>query len=240
MVYCVTKQKMKRHIAFLFLGISLLLTVRLWGQEDDRPAPKRLTEGKAFSEKTAIPEKFTPFKKKKKFDLDKLLVEPAVGFGVSQNYFNINLRPYVGYNVWKGLYVGGGITFMYARFNKYFEIPTTTGVRYENYVDQVVGGGIFLQYRIWKGLFARTTFEFLNRKFPTSGPVQSGNGSYSIPYKRVNIPVLLIGGGYNFSVARFISMPLAVYYNVLNNNRNTAYSIYPRSVIIQLGLVTVM
>jgi hypothetical protein len=158
----------------------------------------------------------------------------------SGNRFDVGLSPYVGYNVWKGLYLGGGGTYYYTGASE-----NLNGMKVK-YNFQTYGGGVFAQYRIWRGLFARVKLELLERRIPTgaiyftplpNSTPQNPQYTYKVEYMKKFTPALLIGAGYNLVQSKNIFVPIVISYNVLNSLVDKQYSLYPRGVVIQLGFI---
>ncbi len=244
-----------KHILWLTL---LVAGMSLMAQEDDLPPPSPKVK-KGEWQQTETPEAkndFQPFKKKKKLDLSKFIIEPNFNFSIGSNQIDLGLSPYVGYQVWapknqksgsnKGLYLGGGVTYFYTRFsNLEFSDPSGTFRFFANARFHTYGGGVFVQYNIWKGFFARARFEVLHRDlddifnaYLTTTGVPP-NFSYKVEFPRIQktIPALLIGVGYNLLQSRNFFFPVMVSYNVLHTVVDRNYSLYPRGVVVQLGFV---
>lgn len=188
---------------------------------------------------------FQGFKKPKKVDLSKFIIEPNFNFNIGSGRIDFGLSPYVGYNVWKGLYVGGGITYFYTgisdvpKFYQGFQV----GVGKANF--HTYGGGVFLQYNIWKGLFARTKFEVLHRTMDDylqdvrpKNPNNLNDG-FTFPKIEKTIPAMLVGVGYNMLRSKNFFFPIMISYDVLHSVVNKTYSLYPNGWVLQLGFVNV-
>lgn len=82
-------------------------------------------------------------------------------------------------------------------------------VRFDNQKWQsfLYGGGFFSDYVIWNGLFARGEFELINKE------------SY-FNNNRVNVPHLLIGGGYIQPAGEFGNFFIAAMFNVLDSDES--------------------
>ncbi|MBP7389951.1 MAG: hypothetical protein KA841_06075 [Chitinophagales bacterium] len=244
----------------LLLAALLLSANFLLAQDDDLPPPT--SKPKEQKEKDNLPpdEEFRGFKSKKKIDLSKFIIEPNFAFSVGQGMIDLGLSPYVGYKIWEpkklkpnagnlGLFVGGGITYRYTGFRN-IEFTDNTGSRYyANANWHTYGGGVFVQYNIWKGLFARAKMEVLHRSlddFYNGGvAVQiQPNNSYKviIPKVEKTIPALLIGAGYNILQSRNFFFPIMISYNVLHPftpEDQRAYSLYRTGLVVQLGFINI-
>ncbi len=198
-------------------------------------------------------EEFKPFSQKKKVDLSKFIIEPNFILSLGSNQFNIGLSPYVGYRVWQpkksksgssnGLYLGGGITYYYTRYSLQYSDGFTVVTGKPNF--HTYGGGIFAQYNIWKGFFARAKFEVLQLEIDDMNnwrPVYSAPPNVvlkGVEYPRIKetVPALLIGVGYNLLQSKNFFFPIMISYNVLHKATNSTYSPYRSGWVAQLGFI---
>ncbi len=235
---------MKRILLLLFLAFTGSQVIM--AQDDELPPPSSKPKVQDSTYRRSKSEEFHGFTKKKKVDLSKFIIEPNFNFSIGQGRIDAGLSPYVGYNVWKGLCLGGGITYFYTGFpsiNITDQFGNQVGfakARYHTY-----GGGVFAQYNIWRGFFARTRFEVLHRDLSDLGsspiPKNPNNLNDGFYFTRIQktIPALLIGAGYNLLQSKNFFFPIMISYNVLHAVTDHAYSIYPRGVVIQLGFINV-
>lgn len=199
------------------------------------PAPKDSTNG------------FQGFTKHKKLDLSKFIIEPNFNFNISGDEIDLGLSPYVGYNVWKGLCLGGGFTYLYTGFRNIPFQDASGNTYYANASYNTYGGGVLVQYNIWKGFFARVKFEVLHRDmddlYSDNIKIQlnPNNNSYqvAIPKIHTTIPDMLVGVGYNLLRSKNFFFPIVVSYNVLSSVTDRRYSVYPNNFVVQLGFVNV-
>jgi hypothetical protein len=195
------------------LGLLLLvISVSASAQDDDKPAPyKRPTD--AYSRDTVNSNGYslkTFQEAKKKFDMSKLFIEPVFNFYLDGNEVQFGLMPAVGYKVYKNLYIGGTLKYNLIYVSHWDGTSATPSV-----TEQVYGGGPLIQYNIWKGFFTRFRFEMLAVRYP-----DASNYSNAITYATLGIPHIWIGGGYNFTYKKVISLPVAVYFNPLWGSYN--------------------
>jgi hypothetical protein len=215
------------------LSFSLLLFsfCFLQAQDDDKPAPFRRPE-QSYSRDTVNPNApVKGFEPKKKLDLSKFIIEPNIQLSFGSGYVNLGLSPYVGYQIWKGLYGGGGVTYLYTRTNYTDQSYKEIG-NYHTY-----GGGVFLQYNIWKGLFARVKGELLHRQLEvttTYGTTQIGKFKFD-----GNYPGLFVGAGYNMLRSKNFFFPIMISYNLLNSIGVKQYAPYRSGLVVQLGFVNI-
>ncbi|MBL0310286.1 MAG: hypothetical protein IPP77_11620 [Bacteroidetes bacterium] len=152
-----------KKLLLLFV-VALIGTNVSFAQDDELPPPSSKPQIQDTSYRSRNTDGFRSFKKKKKIDLSKFIIEPNFNFSIGQGRIDAGLSPYVGYNVWKGLCLGGGITYFYTGFSGIIVTDAfgnqvgSAKARYHTY-----GGGVFAQYNIWRGFFARTRFEVLHR-----------------------------------------------------------------------------
>ena len=241
-----------KHLLSLLL---LLFAFAVGAQaQDDLPPPTSKPGGR--NEAPTMPdEDFQGFKPKKKIDLSKFIIEPNFNLSFGQGRIDFGIAPYVGYQVFEqkkgaaeGLYVGGGFTYFYTGFRN-IGFNTPIRVIRQNVNWHTYGGGVFVQYNVWRGFFARVKMEVLHRSLDDFqnydyAPITNSTGNvvdYKIIIPRVEktIPALLIGGGYNLTRSKNFFLPLMVSYNVLHNVTDRNYSLYPRGVVVQLGFINI-
>lgn len=106
----------------------------------------------------------------------------------------VNLSPMVGYwlveDTWA---VGTGVSYLYYS-NHYYNFSTS-----------VYGGNLFTRYHVYEDLFAHGEYEVLN--------VEAFDGLH----KRVNVPGLLLGGGYRYDIGEKSSATLLVLWNFMES-----------------------
>ena len=228
----------------------------LFAQDDELPPPTskpKSDNNTPPSGSTTTPPKgedgkdFQGFSKPKKLDLSKFIIEPDFNLGFGGSELDLGLSPYVGYNVWKDLYLGGGVTYLYTGYRNIQFQDASGRTYYANASANTYGGGVFAQYNVWRGFFARVKLEILHRDMDDLGSsniniqLNPANNSYQvqIPKVHVTIPDMLVGVGYNLLRSKNFFFPIIVSYNVLSSVTNQTYSVYPHSVVVQLGFVNV-
>ena len=233
----------------LFLIPVLILAVNiLFAQDDELPPPssKPKVENPQPGPKTDNKD-FQGFQKPKKVDLSKFIIEPDFNFNLGQGRIDVGLSPYLGYNVWKGLCVGGGVTYFYTGFKNIAFTDYSGRTFYANANWHTYGGGVFAQYNVWKSFFVRTRFEVLHRHMDdiengnVSIQINPQNNTYQVVIPKIDktIPALLLGVGYNLLKSKNFFFPIMVSYNALYSITDKTYSIYPHGWVIQLGFVNV-
>lgn len=218
-----------------FLSILTVLTGFVFAQDDELPPPSskpKQTEEKKNDQKPPDPKDFQGFQKKKKVDFSKFIIEPNVNFAISTGRIDAGFSPYVGYNVWKGLFAGGGVTYQYTGYTGY-QVTATKSISFGLHT---YGGGVFLQYNIWRGFFARAKLELLGRKIPIGIETWA---PYTVHYINKFTPALPVGVGYNMLRSKNFFLPVSISYDLFHSVVDKRYSVYPRGIIIQLGFISI-
>ncbi len=221
-----------------FISVALFATSMLQAQDDELPPPSSKPRLQQFPGSTD-----NAYANPRKAKLAKYLIEPNVNFMIAQGGLNLGVSPYLGYNVWKGLCVGGGVTYIYTRYHNVGLVDGVGNVYYANANWHSYGGGVYVQYNIWKGFFARTRFELLHREIEDIGNAtvdvnpQTNATTLILPKVKTNMPALLVGVGYNVMVGRGFFLPVMVSYNVLYPATDKRFSLYPGGWAFQLGFV---
>jgi len=241
----------------LFLtALFAFVSTSLFAQDDELPPPTSKPKADYNSPQNSNNSQvdtahaasgFQGFNGHKKLDLSKFIIEPDFNFNISGDEIDLGVSPYVGYNVWKGLCVGGGFTYLYTGFRNIQFQDASGRTYYANAKYSTYGGGVFAQYNVWKGFFARVKFEVLHRDMDDLGSnnvsiqVNPNNNSYQvvIPKIHTTIPDMLVGVGYNLLRSKNFFFPIIVSYNVLSPVTNPTYSVYPHNFVVQLGFVNV-
>jgi len=245
---------------FLLLSVLFMAFANcLLAQDDDLPPPSskpKKTDIQADDQKAPDAKDFEGFKGKKKVDISKFIIEPNFNLSIAQGRIDAGLSPYVGYKIFEpkkqkdargniGLFAGGGITYFYTGYTNIPITSASTGavVGTAKAHFHTYGGGVFLQYNIWRGFLARARFEVLHRDLANLDqgaiPKNPNNPSEGFYFNRIQktIPSLLLGVGYNLLQSKNFFMPIMVSYNVLHSVTDKQYSIYPRGFVIQLGFI---
>ncbi|MBS1596234.1 MAG: hypothetical protein JST90_18120 [Bacteroidetes bacterium] len=226
------KQHIHRFAHYLAFAVLLLSVVSVQAQDDDKPAPYKRPE-QSYSRDTVSSDlgKTSSFSPKKKFDIEKLLIEPNIQLFFANNYYQFGLMPSLGYKTWKNLYVGGSLNYNL----QYVPHVDGPGTNSPHASVQVYGGGPFVHYKIWKGFFTRLRVEMLAVRYPTSYAYGSTN---ELVYNTRGIPYLWIGGGYNLTASKNFFIPVAVYINPLYpaySGGQKSISPYPSIVYFQVA-----
>jgi hypothetical protein len=241
----------------VLLSSLFLATTILHAQDDELPPPSSNPKSDSIVRKEQnLPkaEDFQGFKPKKKVDWSKFIIEPNFNLSIAQGSVDLGLSPYVGYKVFEpekskengnntGLFVGGGVTYRFTQVTVQTD-PIFGQVYRGRGKFHTYGGGVFLQYNIWRGFFARSRFELLHRSgddlFQGTVNIIPRNGGYDMSFPKLNktIPALLLGVGYNLLRSKNFFMPVMISYDVLHSIVDKQYSLYPRGLVVQLGFVT--
>jgi len=224
-------------IGALIFGFGILRA-----QDDDLPAPS--SQPKADSSYMFI--KGNPgLIKTPKVDLSKYLIEPDINFAIFGAGFNVGVSPYLGHKIWKNLYAGGGLTYIYTGFRNIPYEDANGATHLTNASWHTLGAGAYLQYNVWKGLFVRGKVEVLHRWIadvynPEELVNTQTNATYIVlPKTQKTIPGALVGVGYNLLESKKFFFPVSLSYNLLRNATNSVYSVYPSGFVLQLGYITV-
>jgi hypothetical protein len=226
----------------LLIPLFALSCSLLQAQDDDMPAPSSHPKPQEYE----LPgTDGYVHSSKHKIDLSNYIIEPDLQLAIGSGAVNVGISPYIGYRVWKNLYAGGGLTYLFTDFNNIGYADISGGIHYTNAYWHTFGGGVFLQYNVWKGLFVRNRFEVLHRimddVYDAHLELNTQGNTYNIVMPKIQktIPADLVGVGYNLLQSKSFFFPLMFSYNVLYSVTNKVYSVYPRGWEIQLGFVDV-
>lgn len=226
----------------LFLSLFIISASVLRAQDDELPPPSPHPKPLVYD----LPDQtqaFHGFTKAKKVDLSNYIIQPDLLVSFMSGGFNVGASPYVGYRIWKNLYAGGGVTYIYTGFRNIGYADALGSVHYTNASWNTVGGGAFLQYNIWKGLFVRSRFELMHRwmdnVYDASVVANAQTGGYNVylPKIQKTIPDVLLGAGYNLLQSKSFFLPIMFSYNVLYTVTDKLYSVYPQGWVVQVGFV---
>ena len=232
---------MKRFL--MLLSAMVFSTAVLTAQDDELPAPSSHPQ----LQTNTLPgqQGFYGIVRKKKIDLSEYLIEPGLHVSFMQSGFNIGVSPYLGYRIWKNLYAGAGVNYLYTGYRKIGYADAAGSVHYTNASGNTYGGGVFFQYNIWRGFFVRDRFEILHRTmddvYNATITVNAQNNSSNVYLPRIQktIPDMLIGAGYNLFQSKSIFVPVMFSYNALYSVTDKLYSIYPHGWVVTAGFVDV-
>src|SRR5579863_6146117 len=125
-------------VAYLILGGGILYA------QEDLPPPSSHPNWRDSSE---LPDAGGYYHIiKHRYDLSNYIIEPDLMLSVGQGAVNIGISPYIGYRVWKNLYVGGGLTYFFTDFRNIGYTDVTGATHYANASWQTFGAGVYLQY----------------------------------------------------------------------------------------------
>lgn len=128
---------------------------------------------------------------------------------------NFRVGGNLGLSFGRQTYVEVSPTFGYWIIPDKFQAGVSTKFIYQSYKDYnnqkwqsfIYGGGVFADYVIWNGLFARGEFELINKESRFNE-------------NRVNVPHLLIGGGYIQEVGDYGNFYIAALFNILDSDES--------------------
>jgi hypothetical protein len=230
------------RVALVFLTLTLSFGI-LRAQEDDMPAPS--SQPKTDSSFLIVDKGHSGLSKYHKRDLSQYLIEPDISLAIFNAGVNVGISPYLGHKIAKNLYAGGGLTYMYTGFKNIPYQDATGATHFNNASWHTFGGGAYLQYNIWRGLFVRGRVEVLHRWiediYDPETVINRQNNTYSIALPKIQktIPTTLVGIGYNLLEGRNFFFPMSISYNLLHNVTNNVYAVYPSGFVLQLGYITV-
>lgn len=124
---------------------------------------------------------------------------------------SVNIAPNIGYKLTPRLSAGIGITYIYAKDNRYAN----------SYSINYYGGSIFSRLKITDNIFAHAEYEALTLK---------AENQFTGDVVKTSVPNLYIGGGYRQAIGTNSSFNILILYNV-NESRYSPYS----NPIIRLG-----
>lgn len=114
----------------------------------------------------------------------------------------VNLAPIVGYKVTDRYRVGVGINYIYTN--------------YFGHANHLIGGRLFQQFFVWKGILLHAEYEFMN--YPTNYTQPSGKPIHNIAN------AFNVGAGYQQNFGRRAFTNVIVLYNVIHDRANTIYN----------------
>jgi hypothetical protein len=225
---------------FFALFLFSFLSATLLAQDDELPPPSPNPK----PDYSYLPGQQN-FSTNKKHYLSDYIIEPNLMVSFIPGGYDVGFTPYLGHRLWKNLYGGAGLTYMYTGYKNIGYEDATGLTHYTNASWNTFGGGVYLQYNIWKGFFVRSKFELTHRWMDDvydasiNYNAQTSTYSVSIPKIEKTIPDMLLGAGYNLMKGKNFFMPVMFSYNVLYQATNKIYSLYPQGWVVQLGFVEV-
>ena len=138
-----------------------------------------------------------------------------------------------------------GVTFIYSGTQNLPLTDVNGQVYFANTRNYTYGGGVYLHYNLWKGLFVRARFDVLHRRLenPEDATVtantQTGNFALKIPVVKTNVPDLPLSIGYNILVKKKLFLPIAVSYNILYPLLNKQYTVYPGGWVVKVCVLNI-
>jgi hypothetical protein len=231
----------------LFPAMMLLSGVAI-AQEDDQPAPSSHPPG-SESLDAPVPEpkhEDCPFLSRYgRANQMKYIIEPDIDFGSVNGQVNIGIAPAVGHKIWKGLYAGAGAVFIYSGARNVLLAELNNQLYFVNANRYTYGGGAYVQYDAWKGLYVRVRFDLLHRQIDDldnatakSNPV-NGSVQVNMPVLKMNIPDMPVSVGYNVLVKKKLFFPISLSYNALYPFLDKRYSVYPNGWIVTVGMFNI-
>jgi long-subunit fatty acid transport protein len=151
-------------------------------------------------------------------------------FALQLGNFNtfVDISPTLTYIVNEKVQLGGGVSFMYVRFNGI----TNTGQRVRQPGNTIYGGRVFSRFfpiSALPQLFAQGELETLNVNYPE---YNIGTGSFD--RVRGFVPAAFVGGGFFQGVGNRSGFTLTVLYNLLYDQYRLQ-SPYPSPLVVRAG-----
>ena len=234
-------------VALLLLPAVMFFSSALIAQDDVQPAPSSHPTPQSSENNLAEPRhEDSPFLSRYgKANQLKFIIEPDLDFGSVNRQLTVGVAPTVGHKLWKGLYAGAGMIYTYSVV-KNLPITELNGqVYFASAYRQTYGGGVYLHYNIWKGLYVRVRFDVLHRYIEdlanatVVANITTGKTEVKIPVIKMNIPDMPIGIGYNILIKKKLFLPIKLSYNILYPFLNKQYTVYPDGWIIKLGIFNI-
>ena len=234
-------------VALLLFPAVMLFSGSLVAQDDEQPAPSsHPTPSSCLNDLPEARQEDCPFLSRYgKANQLKFLIEPDLDFGSVNQQLTIGVAPTVGHKIWKGLYTGAGMIYLYSAI-KNLPITEVNGqVYFASAYRQTYGGGIYVHYNVWKGLYVRVRFDLLHTYIEdltnatVTANIKTGKTEIKIPVIKMNIPDMPVGVGYNVLIKKNLFLPIALSYNVFYPLLNKQYSLYPNGWILKLGIFNI-
>lgn len=140
-------------------------------------------------------------KKRQDRIIDKFFFGGNLGLQVGSVTY-VNVAPIAGYKVTDRYRVGVGINYIYTN--------------YFGQANHLIGGRLFQQFFVWKGIFLHAEYEFMN--YPTGYIFPNGKREHNIGN------CFNVGAGYQQNFGRRAFTNVMVLYNVIHDRNNTIYN----------------
>lgn len=175
---------------------------------------------------------------KKGFDINRMVFGGNLGltFGTVTNIY---VAPSVGYRITDKFAAGISLGYNYYRQKNAMETYNINSgaTKYIPFTQSIYTGSVWGRYIIIPNIMVQAEFEVNNISFYNYDKgVYFDNDGWAMRYKdRINIPSLLLGGGYRQPIGEFASMYIMAMYDVLQDipsntrvdNNGARYSISP-------------
>jgi hypothetical protein len=202
--------KALKSLSFLIL---LSMSFQLSEAQEREYRPVRTPQPQAPQEQAPVEQKAeskTEKEKTGKWDWENFRVGGSFGLGFGTVTF-VDVSPTFGYFVIPNkLQVGIGTKMIYYGNRQEYTVFDQFGrpLTIPAYNTFLYGGGVFSNYQFWEGIFGHVEFEMINRD------------SYFDISKRVNVPHLLVGGGYMQPIGKAGNFFIAALFNVLDQDES--------------------
>jgi hypothetical protein len=140
--------------------------------------------------------------------IDRMFFGGVLGLQFGSSTY-IEVAPIVGYNITPRFAAGLGLKYIYYKYKDPYNM---------SYSSSEYGGGPFVRYFIFEGLFLHAEYEALNVEVPEP--------PYYINYSRQFINSVFLGGGYRQMIGARSSLDFLILYNI----NESIYSPYPNPI----------
>lgn len=151
---------------------------------------------------------------------DKLIFGGDIGFGISDNNWNIAISPQVGYKLTKKFHIGAGITYLHEQSRNSI---------YYDYKENSVGLNLFTHYYPWKKMVFRAKPEIMYTWYKYNWDIQTETGYFTERYSKDKfVPAVIVGGGVHLR-----PIMLLLNYELIQDK----YSSYSDNIFLSIGFM---
>lgn len=155
-----------------------------------------------------------------KFNPDQLVFGADIGFGISNNYWNVGISPQIGYKLTEKFHVGAGISYLHGQ---------SRDDNYYDYTENSVGLNLFAHYYPWKRFMFRLKPELMYTWYKSDLQIVDESGIYRGKYSDSKfVPAVIVGGGIHLK-----PVMLLLNYELVQNK----YSSYSDNVFLSIGFM---
>ncbi|HRO41389.1 MAG TPA: hypothetical protein PL009_01050 [Flavipsychrobacter sp.] len=155
-------------------------------------------------------------KNEKGFDASRLVIGGTLGFGMADKVLAFNIAPMVGYRITDKLAAGVGFGYQYFKQDDFFEIVNynTNEVYFRDFKASMISASVWARYLILERLFAHAEYEhnFFSFDDYEYNYVRNEIDKFK---EKIDVPSVLLGGGYRQPIGENASMYIMGFYDVL-------------------------